>query len=214
MRASRTSDYFERALFNGILASQDPADGHDDVLPVDAARLRAALSHAVRFVLVLHGIGHRESRALRREHLRAQRRLAVRESVHLASTLDWRERGITIDAGRRAFRTRTPRGSSFRCDAATGRCAIATAPAVVVPGDDDHGEWPTRGDEPHAGERTIVWTAAFATATSSRCACRCHCISSRCPTLLDYAARACTAPSCWPGASARRAHARLAAHRQ
>ena len=44
----------------------------DDVLPVHAAGLRAALSHALRFVLVLHGIGNRKPRAIRRDHFRAR----------------------------------------------------------------------------------------------------------------------------------------------
>ena len=74
-------DYFERALFNGILAAQDPAVRHEHLLPVDARRLCEALPHALRFFLVLHGVRYRESRALRRIDLRARWRRAVRQPV-------------------------------------------------------------------------------------------------------------------------------------
>ncbi len=74
-------DYFERALFNGILASQDPGVRHEHLLPVDARRLCEALPHALRFFLVLHGIRNREPRALRRIDLRARWRRAVRQPV-------------------------------------------------------------------------------------------------------------------------------------
>ncbi len=105
---SRYFDYFERALFNGILASQDPDIRHEHLLPVDARRLREALPHALRFVLVLHRIGHRESRALRRIDLRARWRRAVRQSVH---GLDARLARAQAHRScrRRAFRTRTGR---------------------------------------------------------------------------------------------------------
>ena len=75
--ASRYIDYFERALFNGILASQDPETG---MKPTSSRR-------GPGYVRLYHtpfdsfwcctGIGHRESRALRRVHLRARRRRAV-----------------------------------------------------------------------------------------------------------------------------------------
>ena len=129
-------DYFERALFNGILASQDPETRHEDLLPVDAARLRAALSHAVRFVLVLHGFGHREPRALRRNDLRAQRRDTLYVNLFIASTLDWRERGITLTQS-----TRFPDADTTRLDVHGRETTDSEArdpPPGVVRGDDDH----------------------------------------------------------------------------
>ena len=69
-----------------------PRDGHEHVLPGDSARLRAALSHAVRFVLVLHRLRHRKPRALRRVDLRARRRIAV------PSTCSWRRRSTGASA--------------------------------------------------------------------------------------------------------------------
>ena len=50
-----------------------PTRRHDDVFPGDAAGLRAALSHARRVVLVLHGHRHGEPREVRRLDLLPRR---------------------------------------------------------------------------------------------------------------------------------------------
>ena len=60
------ADYYERALLNHILASQEPGTGHDDVLRAHEAGPLQGLRRPDRGVLVLHRYRHREPRQVRR----------------------------------------------------------------------------------------------------------------------------------------------------
>ncbi len=48
------ADFYERSLYNGILASQDPGKRDGDLFQGAAAGLHEALLHAGRLLLVLH----------------------------------------------------------------------------------------------------------------------------------------------------------------
>jgi hypothetical protein len=66
-------DFYERALLNHILASQDPGHRHDVLLRLAQARSLQELQHAATgLLLVLHRHGRREPREIRRHHFLPQ----------------------------------------------------------------------------------------------------------------------------------------------
>ena len=76
------ADYYERALYNGILPSQDPRERDDDVFPGHAARIRPAVPHAGAVLLVLHRDRDGEPRQVRRLDLLPRGGCAVDQSLH------------------------------------------------------------------------------------------------------------------------------------
>ena len=77
-----TMDFYERALYNDILASQDPDTGHVHLFHVAQARPFQNLFDAGQFLLVLRRHRHGKPRQIRRHHLFSRRQFPVRESVH------------------------------------------------------------------------------------------------------------------------------------
>ena len=74
-------DFYERGLFNHILASQDPATGDGDLLRRPRAGGVAHLLDPGGLVLVLRGDGDGEPGPLRRGHLRATGRRPPRQPL-------------------------------------------------------------------------------------------------------------------------------------
>ena len=90
------ADYYERALFNGILASQDPDSGM--VTYFQATRPGYPKLYGTRraLVLVLHRHRHGELRQAGRFDLLPRRRDALYVNLFIASTLDWAEKGLRL----------------------------------------------------------------------------------------------------------------------
>jgi DUF1680 family protein len=66
------ADFYERALYNHILASQNPDTGHDVLLRAVTLRIAARVQQAQRLLLVLHRHRRRKSLQIRRQHLLLQ----------------------------------------------------------------------------------------------------------------------------------------------
>ena len=81
------ADYYERALYNHILASQNPEDGMTCYyVPLRTGSRKTYCDHD-ELVLVLHRHGRREPREIRRLDLLPRRRLdALREPLHRLRT--------------------------------------------------------------------------------------------------------------------------------
>ncbi len=75
------ADYYERALYNHILASQDPKTG-GMCYYVPLRRIGQDLRRPARRLLVLHRHGRGKPREIRRQHLFPQWQQALREPVH------------------------------------------------------------------------------------------------------------------------------------
>ena len=92
-------DFYERGLFNHILASQDPADRRCHLLlPAQARRVQDLLD-ARRLVLVLRRHGHGEPRASTRDTIYFHDDDALYVNLFIASELTWKEKGLTRPAG-------------------------------------------------------------------------------------------------------------------
>ena len=77
------ADYYERALYNHILASQNPETGMMCYYVPLRSGLAKGLQRLRRRVLVLHRYRRREPREVRRQHLLSRRRQnALRQPLH------------------------------------------------------------------------------------------------------------------------------------
>ena len=88
-------DYFERALFNGILAAQDPATGMNTYFQSTRPGYVRLYHTPFDSFWCCTGSGI-ENHARYGESIYAHDDDALYVNLFLASTLDWRERGITL----------------------------------------------------------------------------------------------------------------------
>ena len=94
--AAEYADYYERALYNHILASQNPETGMMCYYVPLRVRVAQDLQHARRLLLVLHRHGHREPRQVRRQHLFPRRPARpLREPLHRLRT-ELEGKGLTV----------------------------------------------------------------------------------------------------------------------
>ena len=106
------ADYYERALYNHILASQNPETGMMCYYVPLRSGSRKNYNGPLDCVLVLHGHGRREPREVRRQHLLPRRRQdALREPVHRLGT-ELEGQGRQGAAGDEVSRRGRARGSS------------------------------------------------------------------------------------------------------
>ena len=82
----RAADFYERALFNGILGTLNPESGTTMYLRAVGRRLLEDVRFAVGFVLVLHRHRRGIVRQAGRQHLFPRSRILVGESVHRLGT--------------------------------------------------------------------------------------------------------------------------------
>ena len=75
-------DFYERGLYNQILASQDPDTGMCLLLHSHAAGALQDLLHAGKLLLVLRRHRHGKPRQVRRDDLLPRRRRALRQPLH------------------------------------------------------------------------------------------------------------------------------------
>ena len=90
------ADYYERALYNHILASQNPETGMMCYYVPLRSGSREELQRPAGCVLVLHRHGRREPRQVRRQHLLPRRRKSLYVNLFIASELDWKARGLKV----------------------------------------------------------------------------------------------------------------------
>ena len=83
---ARYMDYYERALYNTILGSQDPDSGGFTYFNSLKPGHFKIYSVAVRCDVVLRGLGHGEPLEVRRHDLLPRRRYVVGESLHSLGT--------------------------------------------------------------------------------------------------------------------------------
>jgi len=88
-------DYFERALFNGILASQDPETGMNTYFQATRPGYVRLYHTPFDSFWCCTGSGL-ENHARYGESIYAYDHEALYVNLFIASTLDWRERGITV----------------------------------------------------------------------------------------------------------------------
>jgi DUF1680 family protein len=88
-------DYFERALFNGILASQDPETGMNTYFQATRPGYVRLYHTPFDSFWCCTGSGL-ENHARYGESIYAYDREALYVNLFMASTLEWRERGLTI----------------------------------------------------------------------------------------------------------------------
>ena len=89
-------DFYERGLFNHILASQDPATGMVTYYVAAEAGGLAQLLDARGLVLVLRRDRDGEPGPLRRGDLRARRATRSSSTSSSPRELTWREKGLTL----------------------------------------------------------------------------------------------------------------------
>ena len=97
--SAETMDFYERALLNHILGSQDPKTGGDPLLlPAEARGVQDVL-HGGRLVLVLRRHGDGKPREIQRLHLFPfgdERQPALYVNLFVPSELTWRTQGLKI----------------------------------------------------------------------------------------------------------------------
>lgn len=94
-RVSHYMDYFERALFNGILASQDPQTGMNTYFQSTRAGYVRLYHTPFDSFWCCTGSGI-ENHARYGESIFAHDHYTLWVDLFLSATLDWRERGITV----------------------------------------------------------------------------------------------------------------------
>jgi uncharacterized protein len=104
------TDYFERALFNGILASQDPASGMNTYFQATRPGYVRLYHSPFDSFWCCTGSGM-ENHARYGESIYAQAGDTLYVNLFLASTLNWRERGLTL-----AQTTRFPDADTTRLE--------------------------------------------------------------------------------------------------
>ncbi|MFN3302329.1 MAG: beta-L-arabinofuranosidase domain-containing protein [Roseateles sp.] len=125
----RYADYYERALYNHILASQHPQGGFVYFTPMRPQHYRVySQVHEGMWCCVGSGL---ESHARHGEFIYAHDGDALQVNLFIASTLDWRERGIKLTQS-----TRFPDESRTRLTVeGAGRFALKLRyPGWVAPG--------------------------------------------------------------------------------
>ena len=123
------ADYYERALFNGILGSQHPADGEKLYYVSLATRAVEAVRHADPGLLVLHRDDERGVREARRQHLLPRRRAGLWVNLFIASEVDWSEKGVRVTQ-ETAFPASDRIGLTVHCRAA--HALRAESPRAVL----------------------------------------------------------------------------------